>query len=67
MDALIRRLAKRSGITRAQAADQIHNIIHDLVSRLKRGETARLPGVGKLVGPTRPKFTQEGADRGRRR
>ena len=67
MDALVRRLAKRSRITHAQAADQIDGIVHDLVKKLKRGEAARIPGFGRLVGNTPVVFKPEGSDRARRK
>ncbi len=52
MDRVIRQLAKKSSVTPAEAADQMDKFIHDVRRKLKRGEIASVPGVGKLApGP----------------
>jgi hypothetical protein len=52
MDFVIRQLAKKSSVSPAEAADQIDKFIHDVRRKLKRGETASVPGIGKLApGP----------------
>ncbi len=49
---LARRLAKRSGITKAEAADELDRVVHRIVANLRRGKAAPLPGLGKLTtGP----------------
>lgn len=48
MDLVIRQLAKKSSVSPAEAADQIDKFIHDVRRKLKRGETASVPGIGKL-------------------
>ena len=44
--ALIRRLARATGVTPAAAADQLDSIVAQIVDRLRRGEAAKLPGLG---------------------
>ena len=52
MDLVIRQLAKKSSVSPAEAADQIDKFIHDVRRKLKRGEIASVPGIGKLApGP----------------
>ncbi len=53
MKAIIRRLARRSRISNAAAADQVDRIIHDILSKLKKGETARIPGLGSFESAIR--------------
>ncbi len=41
-------LARSTGITRAEAADQIDQMVSNILQRLRSGESARLPGFGQL-------------------
>ena len=50
MEALITRIARRSRITRAAAADQLNSMIYDVLNKLKKGEQASIPGLGTLAG-----------------
>jgi nucleoid DNA-binding protein len=43
---LARQLAKESGITPAAAADQVDRIVTDILKRVRKGQTASLPGLG---------------------
>ena len=43
---LARRLAKESGITPAAAADQVDRIVVDILKRVRKGQSASLPGLG---------------------
>jgi nucleoid DNA-binding protein len=59
MNRLIRRLSAASEIAPAKAADQIDEIVHNIVEKLRRGESASVPGLGKFIpGPT-PAFRPE--------
>jgi nucleoid DNA-binding protein len=49
---IARRLAKRSGISSAEAADQLDRVVHEILSHLRGGRAAPLPGLGTfLPGP----------------
>jgi len=56
---LAARLAKETGIPKAAAADQLDHVVHQIISRLRNGETARLPGLGKFTPGTKRKFQFE--------
>ncbi|MBZ5608441.1 MAG: HU family DNA-binding protein [Acidobacteriia bacterium] len=43
---LARQLAKESRISTASAADQLDRIVSDLFRRVRRGQSASLPGLG---------------------
>jgi nucleoid DNA-binding protein len=43
---LARRLAKESRISTAAAADQLDRVFHEIVKRVRSGQTAFLPGLG---------------------
>ena len=50
------RLAKESGISPAAAADQIDLILNDILKRVRRGQSASLPGLGTFWPGPRPEF-----------
>jgi hypothetical protein len=59
MNRVIRQLAKTSSVSTAEAADQIDKFIHDMLRKLKRGETASVPGVGMLSPGPGPQEIKE--------
>jgi nucleoid DNA-binding protein len=68
-DELATRLARKARVSKAAAADRLDEVIHDILSSLKRGRTATLPGLGKFVPGKRTAFEFEpkGAQRGKRK
>lgn len=49
---IARRLARQTGVSPAEAADRLDGVVHGILSRLRQGGEAELPGLGKLrVGP----------------
>jgi nucleoid DNA-binding protein len=59
-------IAEASGLTEAEAADRLDRVVSDILARLRRGESAPLPGLGKFTSKPGGKigFRREG---GRRR
>jgi nucleoid DNA-binding protein len=45
---IAKRLARQSGVTNAEAADQLDQVIHQILSKLRQGKTAPLPGLGRF-------------------
>ena len=46
------KFARQAGLSRAAAADQLDQLVHDILTSLRRGEAAPLPGLGTFVpGP----------------
>ena len=45
---LARTLAKRNGVQKEDAADQMDRVVTRIIRTLRRGHTARLPGLGTL-------------------
>jgi hypothetical protein len=65
---LARRLAKESGITPAAAADQLDHILNDILKRVRRGQSASLPGLGTFWPGPKPEFYfEQGLPPGARR
>ena len=46
--ALARRLARQSSLTQAEAADRIDRVVNRIVAKLRKGESASLPGLGEF-------------------
>jgi nucleoid DNA-binding protein len=45
---LSRRLAREAGVTKAEAADRLDSMVHKIVSDLRKGRAAALPGLGQF-------------------
>jgi nucleoid DNA-binding protein len=45
---LAKRLARRSGLSVGEAADQLDRAVQQIVRQLRHGREARLPGLGKF-------------------
>jgi hypothetical protein len=48
MDRLISRLAAKTKMPPAKAADGIDKLVHKILTKVRKGETAELPGLGKF-------------------
>jgi len=45
---IAKRLARQSGETQGEAADRLDRVVRQIVSKLRRGEEAPLPGLGRF-------------------
>ena len=54
--AFIRRFARATGVTPAAAADQLDHIVANIVDRLRRGQSAKIPGLGAFPAGDRSQF-----------
>jgi nucleoid DNA-binding protein len=60
---LARRLARESGVTRAEAADRLDGVVHEILSNLRHGRKASLPGLGTFTpSGAGTRFEREGKD-----
>ena len=41
-------LARETGVTQSEAADQVDEVVSSILRKLKKGGSANLPGVGRL-------------------
>lgn len=46
---LAERMAKESGVSKAEAADQLDRVVHEILIKLRKGQPAPLPGLGKFT------------------
>lgn len=56
---LAARLARRSKLTKAAAADELDRVVHEILQRLRKGEPAVLPGLGTFLPGPKPSFRFE--------
>jgi len=45
---LARAVARSTGVTRAEAADQVDRVVNEILQKLRNGQTARMPGFGEF-------------------
>jgi len=45
---LATRLARQNRSSKAEAADQLDRVIHEIISKLRKGQPARFPGLGSF-------------------
>ena len=65
---LAKRLARESGISTAAAADQLDRILSGILRRIRRGQSASLPGLGIFLPGPKPGFHfEESLPRGAQR
>jgi nucleoid DNA-binding protein len=46
---IAKRMARQAGVSRAEAADRLDAVVRQIVSSLRNGEAAPLPGLGRFV------------------
>jgi nucleoid DNA-binding protein len=49
---IAKRMARRSGVSQAEAADELDRLVGEILSDLRAGKDASLPGLGKFVQTT---------------
>lgn len=43
---IAKRLARQSGVSKAEAADELDRVVHEILFKLRKGKPASLPGLG---------------------
>ena len=63
---IARRLARRAGVSEAEAADRLDLVVRQILSNLRQGKETPLPGLGKFTHGIDGKvaFEAEGTKRG---
>jgi len=62
----IRRFARATGVTPAAAADQLDHLVAQIVGRLRRGQSAAIPGLGAFPPGDRGHFDFAKGDKSRK-
>lgn len=66
MPEIARGMARRAGVTQAEGAEQLDRLVHQILTNLRKGKSAALPGMGRFTRDARGRirFEPQGADRG---
>lgn len=49
---MAKRLARQVGVSNAEAADQLDHVVHQILKKLRQGQAAPFPGLGRFtLGP----------------
>ena len=49
---IAKRIARQSGVSSAEAADQLDRVVNQILSKLRKGKPAPFPGLGQFTpGP----------------
>ena len=62
---IAKQIARQSGVSEAEAADRLDHVVHAILTNLRNGKTASLPGLGRFragAGGTL-RFEREGGKR----
>jgi nucleoid DNA-binding protein len=46
---IAKRLARQAGVSNAEAADQLDRVVNQILAKLRKGQPARLPGLGSFM------------------
>jgi nucleoid DNA-binding protein len=57
-------VARRSGVSDAEAADRLDHVVCQILSRLRQGKNAELPGLGRFSNGPDGRIAFEQEDRG---
>ena len=57
---IARELADQSHVTRAEARDQVDELVRKILKALREGTPVELPGVGRLVSKRSPRKGPKG-------
>ena len=63
---LVQKMARRSGTTRGQAADQLDLMVREILESVRQGKETHLPGLGRFLPGADGKvaFERESGKRG---
>jgi hypothetical protein len=62
---IAKHMARGSGVSEAEAADRLDRVVHQILSKLREGKEAPLPGFGKFTVGTDGKVNfqrEQGSD-----
>jgi nucleoid DNA-binding protein len=45
---IARKIARQTGLTEGEAADRLDGLVSELISQLRQGKDAELPGLGRF-------------------
>jgi nucleoid DNA-binding protein len=52
---LAKKLARQTGLTHSEARNEVDELVHNILHKLRNGQQVKLPGVGKLLAIKKPR------------
>ena len=52
---IAKKLARKTGLSNSEARNEVDELVHNILDKLRKGQQVKVPGVGKLVGTKRPR------------
>ena len=50
-DELAKRLAQETGLSDAEAQNEVDQLVRNILKKLRQGQPVKVPGIGQLLGP----------------
>jgi nucleoid DNA-binding protein len=50
---LAKKLAQKTGLSDSAARNEVDELVHNILHKLRKGQQVKVPGVGKLLGNKR--------------
>jgi nucleoid DNA-binding protein len=47
---IAKKLARKTGLSNSAARNEVDELVHHILQKLRSGQPVKLPGVGKLLG-----------------
>jgi nucleoid DNA-binding protein len=51
---IAKKLAQNTGLSDSAARNEVDELVHNILNKLRKGQQVKVPGVGKLLGSKRP-------------
>jgi nucleoid DNA-binding protein len=48
-------LARKTGVSHSAARNQVDELVHNILHKLRHGQPVKLPGLGKFLGNKTPR------------
>jgi nucleoid DNA-binding protein len=52
---IAKKLARKTGLSDAAARNEVDELVHNILYKLRKGQQVKVTGVGKLVGYKKPR------------
>ena len=56
---LVNKIAEQTGVTPGEAADQVDQVVHRILTKVRKGQRTTLPGLGQFLQGTKGQVTFE--------
>lgn len=47
---IAKKLAEKTGLSDSAARNEVDELVHNILNKLRKGQQVKVPGIGKLLG-----------------